>query len=134
MIGQVSSLRFGNFHRSLTPYATNSSSSQDSSLRRLDGPYNLSMKLTSKGLEFSRSSYTDNWATRRRQSSYSAEMHSSPTPTRDRGSQDSCKDVIAEHIFDGQRITFRELMDRVHRLARRLQKLGVEPDSIAGPR
>ena len=33
-------------------------------------------------------------------------------------------------IFDGQRITFRELMDRVHRLARRLQKLGVEPDSI----
>jgi non-ribosomal peptide synthetase component F len=33
-------------------------------------------------------------------------------------------------IFDGQRITFRELMDLVHRLARRLQKLGVEPDSI----
>jgi amino acid adenylation domain-containing protein len=33
-------------------------------------------------------------------------------------------------IFDAQRITFRELMDRVHRLGRRLQKLGVEPDSI----
>ncbi len=41
-------------------------------------------------------------------------------------------DLINEHahrnpdavalIFDGQRITFRELMDGVHRLARRLQK------------
>jgi amino acid adenylation domain-containing protein len=33
-------------------------------------------------------------------------------------------------IFDSQRITFRELMDLSHRLARRLQKLDVQPDSI----